>query len=488
MSCSGIEILSTETVNQIIDEAVGALNNPGIKIDNQEAIQILDEAGCMINYKNNVVSIPEKLVTDSIKTTPSKFFLYDLFGNQSVSYGGDEIHFDPGSTAIFFLDRTTGGHRQPVTEDYIDMVKVVESLPQLDAQSTAMVCKDVPEVMGDWYRLFLSLNLMGKPIITGAFTKDTWWIMWEMLVLVAGGEHALAEKPIAVFDVCPSPPLSWSDLTCQNLIDCAKKRIPAELVSMPLAGATAPVTLAGAVVQHTAENLSGIVIHQLTNPGAPIIWGGSPSIFDMKHGTTPMGAAGTWLIDAAYVQVGKYLNLPTHVYMGMSDAKVNDMQSGLESMGGAMAAALSGANMISGAGMLDFETCQSLEKLVIDAEIIGLVKRFVKGIEIREKPIGLSIIRDMGHLAGYLSLQHTRKWFRDEFYIPSGVIDRGSYDAWITSGSKPIQKRASERIDQLLESYEQPELSPDIRRELRSTAEYHAKKLGLEYLPYTFEI
>ncbi|GAH12434.1 unnamed protein product, partial [marine sediment metagenome] len=108
---------------------------------------------------------------------------------------------------------------------------------------------------------------------------------------------------------------------------------------MPLAGATAPVTLAAAVVQHTAECLSGLVIHQLANPGAPVIWGGSPSIFDMKNGTTPMGAPGTWLIDAAYVQIGKYLKLPTHVYMGMSDAKINDAQSGLESMGGALVAA-----------------------------------------------------------------------------------------------------------------------------------------------------
>jgi trimethylamine--corrinoid protein Co-methyltransferase len=115
---------------------------------------------------------------------------------------------------------------------------------------------------------------------------------------------------------------------------------------MPLAGATAPVTLAAAVVQHTAENLSGLVIHQLANPGSPIVWGGSPASFDMRSGTTPMGAPETWLIDAAYVQVGKRLNLPTHVYMGMSDAKIIDAQCGFESMGGAMMAALAGANMI----------------------------------------------------------------------------------------------------------------------------------------------
>ncbi len=406
-----------------------------------------------------------------------------MAGNPAVCYGGDAIHFDPGSAAIFFLDSKTGKHRQPVTKDFINFVKVVENLPQMDAQSTAFVCSDVPKEMGDWYRLYLALNYMQKPIITGAFGKDTWWTMKEMLSVVAGGEKELAVKPIAVFDVCPSPPLLWSDLTCQNLIDCAKTSIPAQLVSMPLAGATAPVTIAAAVVQHTAECLSGVVIHQLANPGAPIIWGGSPSIFDMKYGTTPMGAAGTWLIDAAYVQIGKYLNLPTHVYMGMSDAKINDAQSGLESMGGALVAALIGANMISGAGMLDFESCQSLEKLVIDAEIIGLAKRVVGGIELRDDPVGLEIMRDMGHHAGYLSLPHTRKWFREEFYLPSEVIDRGSYDGWESEGSKSINERASERVNKIIKAYEPPSLASEVLSEIQAIADREAKTLGMNTIP-----
>jgi trimethylamine--corrinoid protein Co-methyltransferase len=165
--------------------------------------------------------------------------------------------------------------------------------------------------------------------------------MKDMLVAAVGSEKSLEEKPIAVFDACPSPPLKWSDITCQNLTDCAKYNIPAQLISMPLVGATAPVTLAGAVVQHTAECLSGVTINQLANPGAPIVWGGSPATFDMRKGTTPMGAIGTWMINCAYVQVGKELGMPTDSYLGMSDAKVVDAQCGLESSS-AFTAALAG--------------------------------------------------------------------------------------------------------------------------------------------------
>ncbi|MGB2911835.1 MAG: trimethylamine methyltransferase family protein, partial [Anaerolineales bacterium] len=383
-----ISFLSPDFVEKIIAEAIDVLINPGIKVQNLAALSLLDDFGAQVDHDLQIAKIPETIIHKALETVPSEFYLYDLIGNPVVHYGGDGLSFNPGSAAIAILDSQTHKHRPAITNDFIKFVKLVETIPQLDAQSTAFVCSDVVEEIGDWYRLYLALNYMRKPIITGAFRKDTWWTMKEMLVTVAGGEAELAAMPIAVFDVCPSPPLIWSDLTCQNLIDCAKAGIPAQLVSMPLAGATAPVTIAAAVVQHTAESLSGVVIHQLANPGAPIIWGGSPAAFDMRSGTTPMGAAGTWLIDAGYVQVGKSLNLPTHVYMGMSDAKIVDAQCGLESMGGTLMAALIGADMVSGAGMLDFESCQSFEKLVIDAEIIGLAKRIISGIEIREEPIG----------------------------------------------------------------------------------------------------
>jgi trimethylamine--corrinoid protein Co-methyltransferase len=323
---------------------------------------------------------------------------------------------------------------------------------------------------------------MRKPIITGAFEKETWWTMKDMLVAVVGSEKALAEKPVAVFDACPSPPLKWSDITCQNLIDCAKCDIPAELVSMPIAGATSVVTIAGAVVQHTAESLSGVTINQLANPGAPIVWGGSPATFDMRKGTTPMGAIGTWMINCAYIQVGKKLGMPTHSYLGMSDAKIVDAQCGLESSS-AFFAALAGANMVSGAGMMDFESCLSYEKLVIDAEIIGMAKRLIAGIDGRQTPIALDIVQDLGHKAGYLGHPHTMKWFREELYIPSEVIDRDNLEAWEKKGSKSTWERAQDRVDSLLTQYQPSPISDEIKKELRDLTTKAANKAGMEKLP-----
>ena len=477
-----LNFLSDKILKQIIEEGFALLMNPGIQVKNEEGLNILADAGAEIDWKTKIARIPEKVARAGFESRPSDFYVYNLKGEKVIHYGGDSVQFTPGSGGITILDRETQRQRVPLTEDLVDFVKLVEMLPQVEAQSTAFITSDVPEEIGDLYRLYLALNFMNKPIVTGAFEKETWWTMKEMLVAVTGSEEALTEKPIAVFDVCPSPPLKWSDITCQNLIDCAKNNIPAQLISMPLTGANAPVTLAGAVVQHTAECLSGVIIGQLANPGSPIVWGGSPATFDMRKGTTPMGAVGTWMINCAYVQVGKELGMPTHSYLGMSDSKIVDAQSGLESSS-AFFPALAGANMISGPGMMDYESCLSYEKLVVDAEILGMAKRMIAGIDGRQTPIALDVMQELGHSGNFLRHPHTKKWFREELYFPSDVIDRDTYETWEKKGAKSAWDRAKERVDILLAEYQPPSISAEVKTELRDIATRAANLAGMETLP-----
>jgi trimethylamine--corrinoid protein Co-methyltransferase len=275
----------------------------------------------------------------------------------------------------------------------------------------------------------------------------------------------------------------WSDLTAQALIDCARSGIPAELVSMPLTGATSPVTLAGAITQHCAENLSGITIHQIAKAGAPIIYGGSPAFFDMRKGTTPMGAVETQMIDGAYAEIGKHLGVPTHAYLGMSDSKLVDFQAGMETSMGATLAAVSGVNNVSGPGMHDFETCQSLEKLVLDHEICGLVLRLASGIELRDDPIALPVLEEGLISKEFLSLDHTAKWFRQEGYYPSDVIDRSTLGEWEAAGSKDSAVRASERVESILSHHEPDSVEPSVEGYLREIMEREAREAGLDALP-----
>jgi trimethylamine--corrinoid protein Co-methyltransferase len=479
-----LSLLDEDLIKRIVGEAYQLLLKPGIKVQNAEARQLLAEAGASVDEESMVVRIPEQIVHRALETVPHQFTLFDYDGNPKVQYGGDAVQFDPGSSGVTILMPETLEHKTTETEDLIRIIKVAESLPQYDAQSTAVVCHDVPKELHDLYRLYLVMLYSKKPIVTGAFTNATVHQMVDMLAIFAGGHDKLREMPRAVFDVCPSPPLIWSDFGAGNLMVLARAGVPAEIVSMPLAGAAAPVTLLGAVTQHAAECLSGIAIHQLAHAGSPIVWGGAPSTFDMRKGGTPFGAVETAMIDSSYAQVGKSLGLPTHAYLGATESKVLDMQAGLESGLGAMVGALSGINMISGSGMLDSLLCQSPEKLVIDAEGVAMAKRMVQGMKIHTETLATGFYEGVNFKGGdFLKQKITMQLFQKEQHMPSNVIDRDSMRGWKAAGSMDTFTRAKIRVTEILASYKRPELDPGKEARLHAFVLDLAQKAGLEHLP-----
>ncbi len=470
-----LELLDRALVERILGEAFQLIEDPGVRVA-PYVVDLLRSAG--VTVEGGVAHIPETLARRSIELAPCEFHLYDRTGKPAVRYGGDEVHFDPGSSCLNILDPKTQQPRPAQSDDLVRLVQVAEMLPQFAAQSTAMVCNDVPQEIGDWYRLLVVLWYSSKPVVTGAFSASSLHTLLELLAIESGGSKGLRQKPRAVFDVCPSPPLNWSEFASQNLVDLARAGVPAEIVSMPLAGATAPVTLAGSVVQHAAECISGITIHQLAEAGAPIVWGGAPAIFDMRTGKTPMGAIETAMLDMACSQVGKYLGLPTHAYLVAGDGKAVDAQVAMESGISAVLGALAGINMISGAGMLDFLACHSIEKLVIDAEAISSAQRLLEGIEPRGESLAVAMFAQTGLHGDFLKLKETRTLFRQEQHFPSAVIDRGA-----SGFAGDILGRARERVEELVAGYRRPEISSEWEQEMLAFAEREGRKAGLAELP-----
>jgi trimethylamine--corrinoid protein Co-methyltransferase len=224
------------------------------------------------------------------------------------------------------------------------------------------------------------------------------------------------------------------------------------------------------------------VICQLAEKGSPVIFGGSPSSFDMRKGTTPMGAVETMMIDSAYAQIAKYLNLPTHAYMGLSDAKINDSQAGLETGIGAVLAALSGINVISGPGMLNFESCQSLEKLIIDNEICSMAYRLIRGISLREIPLIQDLFDNFTQDTEFLTKEHTRKWYQKEHTYPL-IIDRDTYDSWVALGKKSMVTRASEEVEKLLATNPPNLADANVRKALEDIMLADAKANDVPEIP-----
>jgi len=473
-------LLNEDIIKQIIAEAKEILWRLGLDMAHDGVRERLVAAGSVYDTDSKRLRISPDQVDRALQDAPGSFCLYDALGKQTHDFSPGNVHFTPGSAALNILDNASGKMRKPLTADYVQYAKVVSQLQHIASQSTAFIPADVPEAMSDSYRLYLSLRYCAKPVVTGAFTMESFAVMRDMQLIVRGDAQRLREKPLTIFSCCPTSPLKWSQVTAQNLVDCAENGIPVEFISMPLCGFMAPVTLVGSVIQHTAETLSGLVISQTVQPGTPILYGGSPALFDIRYETTPMGAVETQMIDCAYSEVGRYLNLPTQAYISLSDAKMLDAQAGLESAMGATLAALAGINNISGPGMLDFESCQSVKKLILDNEICGMALRLARGIEPREDFPSLPLFQQLLDDKHLLIADHSLRHRKLEHYLPGPVIDRSNHARWQAEGALTLGERAGRQIDKLLAGYTPwagDSMVKDLHARMAEEASSHGAKL-----------
>lgn len=482
-----IHFLSKELIERIISEARDILQTIGVTIYCSETVGMLSDYGAQVEpvpgKDAHGVHIKPEMIDRALSTVPDSFELYDVNENQTHDFSGRNVYFTPASSALNLLDPESGQGIKPTTADYVRYVKVVSQLPHIASQSTAFIPADVDEKISDSYRLYLNLLYGEKPVVTGTFSARGLAVMKELQTVVRGSAQALKEKPLTIFSCCSTTPLKWSTRICRDIIECGSSGIPVELISMPLAGFTGPVTIAGSLTGHAAENLSGIVISQLANPGAPLLYGGAPASFDVRYETTPLGAVETMMMDCGYNEIGKYLGIPTQAYIALSDAKALDAQAGLETSMGAVMAAMSGINSISGPGMLDFVNTFSLEKLVLDNEICGMAFRMLQGIEPRDDfpivPRYQELLKEQ-HL---LISKHSRRNLRKEHYFPGPVIDRANVSRWREEGSLTLIQRAQSDVRRLIDEYQPSTLSGDQKKSLTTIMEREALQVNMDRLP-----
>jgi trimethylamine--corrinoid protein Co-methyltransferase len=465
--------LSRSDAEEIHAEALRVLSTIGVFFEDKGVEEIVVKAGGV--RRDGRVLLPESLVEDSLKTVPRKIRLYDRDGNLVAVLGEGARVFNPGSAAIRILDYGATEPRSPTLADLKNLVVLADALQGLKAQSTALVPADVPAEVRDAVRLYVVLKYSSKPVVTGAFTVENLPLMVEMLASV---REDYAEKPFAVFDVCPTPPLSWSAVTSRNLVDLARLNAPAELIPMPGLGATSPVTIYGALVQHHAENLSGIAISQAVRPGAPVIYGGSPTMIHPYYGTASITSPEAVLISLGYRDLARLLDLPTHTYMALSDSKQVDYQAGAEAAYTAVVASLAGFDVVSGAGMLEYESVQSLEKLVLDNEAVMVAGRLTRGFDrdpAATQALAEGVLEKRGN---FLALKHTRQNYRKEIRIPS-VWDlepraRAAKQALLEKAHATVQEILSTHAPKLLEGDQLEKLDNVLAKLYRQ----HNLKLG----------
>jgi trimethylamine--corrinoid protein Co-methyltransferase len=477
------EPLSPDLLTRIVGDALATLDSVGVVLHDPEAAGLLCDSGARMDASSGPrLFLPPALVERARATAPTVVSLFDAAGVRTHEIGGDAVYFVPGSSAPAILDRRTGEAVAAKTSDYVEYVKVVDGLPNLPAQSTAFIPDDVPAAASDSYRLYLSLLHSRKPVVTGTFSASGFPVMRDLLTIARGGPSALASAPLAIFTCCPTSPLAWSADATATLLGCARAGIPVEVVPMALAGFVSPVSLAGTLVQHTAEALVGVVLSQIANPGTPVLFGCASTAFDVRHETTPMASIESMLLACASAQIGRHLRLPTQAYSAVSDAKRSDAQSGAETAMGASLAALAGINSIAGPGLMDFGACFSLESLVLDDDVCGMALRARHGIGEPTAP-PLEVIQELlreGHL---LIATDTRRNLRREISMPSRSIDRASRARWNEDGRSTVASRTAERIAELLAGHEPPPWSRGVTGDLAARMLAAVQAAGARELP-----
>lgn len=444
------------------------LENTGLEIKHQEALNLLKNAGAIV--EENHVRFPENLIKEALHTAPSRVVLADRNGKRSLFLQEKNTYFGTGSCCPFTIDIFTDERRESNKKDVGNMAKISDYLPNIDfVMSMALVKHDHPEI-GYPHEFEAMLTNTTKPIILSAADgKNVESIIYMAQIVAESKANNFKHNPfIAIYSESTSP-LRHAEDALSKLLVCAKNKIPVIHTVGIMGGATAPATKAGALVQANAELLSALVIHQLKNPGAPFLYGGTITMLDMKTMAHPYGAPEFHQLSSALTEMGEFYNMPVFSTGGCSDAKSFDQQAAAESIYSLLLAALSGGNLIHDVGYIDSGLTSSAEQLIFSDEAIALIKHITQGFNVSNNDLALDIINRVGPGGNFLAEKHTLDNFRNHF-MPK-LFERKSYNQWQNEGSKVLGSKVKEKAKEIIKNHKPEPIIKDKLEELRKYIE-----------------
>ncbi|MDY0388032.1 MAG: trimethylamine methyltransferase family protein [Methanolobus sp.] len=468
----GLDMFSKADMDLITQATFEILETIGVYTEDAEAQNIYAEAGCDVDYKTGIVKIPEHLIIDAIRYTPSKVRLAALDKKKDVMLrAGPSVHWGPFGVGVQMLDYSKDGStsiRPTTEEDLRKSMIIADWCDNYDVTDPTVTAVDWMEKgRGDLHELSTSLINTTKPTSYGSPEEASFEDYNELNKIAYGGDEEMARKrPLIKLCYCTTSPLELSNNVTQLTIKCAENMIPSHVISMALAGATGPVTLAGTLVTQNAEILASMTLSQLVNRGAPVLYGCANTIMDLQSGTAAVGSPELALLSSAVAQLAQYYKIPTaSVMAGWTDSKIPDIQTGAE-RGLAMLPALAGANLIMMGGVLDGGMTMSLEQLVIDNDIFGSMKHILKGLNITEENICIDDIKKVGIGKHYLSLASTREGIAGQ--SNPLTFDRNMRGPWEKQGSKTAVDLAHEKVEWILENHDPCGMDRDIVKEMNN--------------------
>ncbi len=438
----------------------------GVRVLEPGALELLREAGAEVDWREMRARIPEGLLRECLKKAPRRFSLYGRGSGYRLDLEEGRTYFSTQGTAVFVIDALTGERRPSTLRDVENFYRLADALPNVHHATLVVHPTDVPEHVAHVYALSAAFRNTTKTVDAYVVDKRTALDVVKLASVVSSGEEELRRRPLLLMFYNPVSPLQHPRGLLEALQVFARYSQPVIVAPECLSGATAPATLAGLLVQQNAEVLSGITIAELTNPGAPVLYGTVSTVMDMRTGNIALGAIEGGLINAATAQLARFYGIPCRGYGGVTEAKAANIQAGFEKALTLLMAAVSGVNFIYDAvGSLDSTLAASYEQAVIDDELCGIVSRALKGISVDKEALAVEVIEKVGPGGNYLRELHTVRNLRREHYVPT-LLSRERWGAW--AASKDAVNRAREKAGRILQEHQPEPLDRDIETELTS--------------------
>jgi trimethylamine--corrinoid protein Co-methyltransferase len=472
MKLRPIDVFSQDELEQVYNGSLEVLERAGVYVELEPVLKMLDQAGASVDYESKIARLPRALVEECLKSVPRQFKLKSR-GTELI-VGGEDTYWGLicGPTII---DPYSGEARQTTLQDVADWARVGDALENISFLTPPMAT-DVPPFIADRFEFEAMLNNSGKLLQPNLYSAEGCEDVYEMACIAAGGEDEFRESPGFVGGGCVISPLQHCGMALGAWLSLIPKGVPSFVATESIAGGTAPVTLAGAFVVALADVMSGVAITQLIKRGAPVMWSiGLSHILDMKHLEGLTGAAERAFYLSANTQLSRYAGIPS--WSGTTtDSKCLDAQAGYEEALGFLMIQLCQSNWVMAVGGTLASKGISFEAAVFENELIGMVKRIQRGVEVNRDTMAVDLICERGPGGNFTASRHTLKYYKTE-YQHAEVTNRESIGEWRKKGSKDLAQVAREKALRILKEYRPEPLPEDIQEQVHAVVQRAEKNL-----------
>jgi len=470
-----LTVLSEEKCRAIYDAALGVIADVGMTVPHAEARELLAGAGATV-VGEDLVRIPRDVVAEARSTAPSTLPVFDREGKPAMQLGGFNSYFGTGSDLMSTYDLETGERRQSVLADVGRMARLCDALPNIDFVMSSAYPHDVAAAASYLESFRAMVRNTTKPLIVTAAGADDLEVMWRIACALRGGAEELRARPYFIHYGEPVSPLMHPAEVLDKLLFCADRGIPLIYAPAPTAGAAAPITPAGQIMQGVAESLFGLVIHQLRRPGAPFITGSASAKLDMSTLRQLYNSAERYSTDLGIIEMAKWMDIPNWSFAGTSDSQCVDTQAGIDATQVTLLSMQAGANLNHDLGYLDAGLTCAPELVVIADEIVSMNRRVFEGIEVSDETLAVDVVAAAGPGGDFLHTKHTRRHVRDLQWRPT-VFNRVSQARWEAEGSLDLRAKARRKAMGILADHKPEPLPADVKKTMDDLVEAYVAAL-----------